>query len=90
MQNEYKQFSEGTTEKGEYDPRSIVTSRNFRPNISSLLSFSTYNDHSILITTEGRGFAIGTNNGSRIIGTLPEGPFDKEEEIILKDDKGRT
>ena len=54
------------------------------------LHYYQHNDHSILIITEGRGFAIGTNNGSRIIGTLPEGPFDKEEEIILKDDKGRT
>lgn len=88
--NQYKQLGEDSNGKDIGGDPCICKHLKSHLNTSSLLSFSTYGLHSFYITTEGRGFAIGTNKNSQIIGTLPKGQMDKEEEIRIEDEKGRT
>lgn len=88
--NQYKQLGEDSNGKDIGGDPCICKHLKSHLNTSSLLSFSAYGLHSLYITTEGRGFAIGTNKNCQIIGTLPKGQLDKEEEVRIEDKKGRT
>ena len=56
---------------------------------SSMLSFSTYCDHTVWITHDGKAYAIGYNSDGRICGSLPKEIFTEDREVILKDKKGQ-
>ena len=56
--------------------------------VSSLLSYSINSEHSVNITKEKSGFAIGNNEGFRIIESLPEGEIDQISEIIFRKPNG--
>lgn len=55
---------------------------------SSMLSFSTYYEHTVWITHDGKAYAIGDNFGE-ICGSLPQERFLEAREVILKDEKGK-
>lgn len=52
---------------------------------TNLNSFSVYSDHSVWVDREGVGYACGSNNGLRIINTLPNKVLQKAAKIELKD-----
>lgn len=56
-------------------------------NISSLLSYSVYCDHSVLVTKKGKARGIGDNSGGRIHGSLPKEKISKWTEIEIKDNQ---
>ncbi|KAK8890682.1 protein kinase activity protein [Tritrichomonas musculus] len=58
-------------------------------NISSLSSLSACHDHTIWITKEGEGYAVGSNRNGQILGTHKNEDLTKEELIELKDKEGR-
>lgn len=57
---------------------------------SSLLSFSTYNLHSVWVNNEGQAYAIGENNYGQIGGSLPKETIQKDTEILIQDLNGHT
>ncbi|KAK8890680.1 protein kinase activity protein [Tritrichomonas musculus] len=58
-------------------------------NFSSLSSLSACHDHTIWITKEGEGYAVGSNRYGQILGTHKNEDLTKEELIELKDKEGR-
>ena len=57
-------------------------------NISSLFSISACYDHTLWVTNENQGYAIGNNKNGQILGTQKKRPINKEELIELKDKRG--
>lgn len=55
-----------------------------------MLSFSTYYEHTVWITRDGKAYAIGGNICRIICGSLPREKFLEDREVILKDEKGQT
>lgn len=53
--------------------------------ISSLISYSVYCDHSVWVTKEGRARAIGDNSGGRIHGSLPKEKIIRSAEFDIID-----
>lgn len=53
--------------------------------VSSLLSYSCYGVHSVIIDKNGRAYGIGYNEDFRISKTLPKERFKTEHEIFIKD-----
>lgn len=60
----------------------------FPLDISKLLSASILGCHSVMVTKEGRAFALGYNEDCRIIETLPKEIFQSQREIEIKDKSG--
>ncbi|KAK8898105.1 hypothetical protein M9Y10_000374 [Tritrichomonas musculus] len=58
-------------------------------NIPSLLSFSFYFDHSIIVGRNWRAYAIGNNQEGQISPMLPKQTFNKETEIQFQDENGQ-
>ena len=58
-------------------------------NISSLLSISAFTDHTIWITNEGQGYAVGDNRDGRILGTHNKEVIKESQRLELKDKEGR-
>ena len=59
--------------------------------MSTLLSFSVYNDHSVWVTKEGKAFTMGYNDQGKICGLLPIGEtFSTQTQIELKDSENNS
>lgn len=56
-------------------------------NVSSLLSYSCYSDHAVLIKNDFKAYAKGSNKGFRISKTLPAEIFPNETEIVIKNSR---
>ena len=56
----------------------------------SLLSFSVYNNHTVLITSSGSLQGFGVNESGRIIDSLPKTIIYEFSEISVKDKNGQT
>lgn len=56
-------------------------------NVSSLLSYSCYSDHAVLIKNDLKAYAKGSNKGFRISKTLPAENFPNETEIVIKNSR---
>lgn len=57
--------------------------------INSLLSYSAYDEHSVLITKDGKLLAIGNNENSQISGGLSRKVFKEFTEFNIKNSKGK-
>ena len=55
---------------------------------SSLLSYSAYRDHSVLVTCGGSLLGVGDNSNGRISSLLPKGVIDHYTEFAMKDRNG--
>lgn len=62
--------------------------RNSSINASSIVSYSIYQDHSVLITTDGEIFALGCNKYGCIIGSLPKSDLEEFTKFEIKDKDG--
>ena len=56
---------------------------------SSILSYSVYNYHSVMIDDQHRLFGIGFNNNGEISRTLPKEKLEKFTEFSIKDNQNR-
>lgn len=56
--------------------------------ISELRSYSIFDHHAVMITKEGRGLAIGSNENGQIIDTIPKEIYEDEQIINIIDQYG--
>lgn len=54
-------------------------------NFSSVLSYSCYAYHTVMIKNDGKAYALGVNTDFRISKTLPKDIIKTEKEIIIHD-----
>lgn len=88
--NKFSQLNELSNNSSIYTVSDAISPPvNSHLNVSSLLAFSTFYEHSVWINKEGKAFAVGNNSDGRISSTLPNKTLDKETEIIIKNKNGQ-
>lgn len=88
--NEFHQLGVTSNTKNDDDDDSVSPPVELQLDPSSILSFSSYNDHTVIITCDGVLHAIGNNEDGRIGGTLPKETLEKFTEYSIADKDGRT
>ena len=88
--NEYNQLGEKPNNKSEnVDGYSFISPPlNLSLNFSSLLSYSVYSDHPVLVTRGGSLLGIGYNSDGRITSFLKKTEISQFTEFSIKDDSG--
>lgn len=69
--NKYSQFGEDKSNKVTEEGSCISHPSQFDLNISETLSFSIYSQHTVWITKDFIGHALGNNREGRISGSIP-------------------
>lgn len=87
--NEYTQLGISSNDKNIKWYPIVSPPANSHLDISSLLSNSVYNNHSVWITHHCKAHAIGLNHGCRICSSSKD-KFKKETRIIIKDSNGNS
>ena len=87
--DEYNQLGEKPNNKNEDGTPVISPPLNLSLDSSSLLSYSVYCDHSVLVTRGGSLLGIGDNSDGRISSSLTKTEISQFTEFSIKDDSGR-
>ena len=64
--NEYDQLGVSSTGKNSKGHPIVAPPANSHIDVTSILSYSKYSDHSVWITQHGKAHAVGLNHGCRI------------------------
>lgn len=83
-------LGEASNAQSAYRFACITPPLNSHINISFLLSFSAFGDHSFWITKDGRGYAVGSNENGQITGTFDAKIYDKDFLIDIKDSNNQN
>lgn len=86
--NKFSQIGESKNNKIVEDGSCIPYPIKLDINISELLSFSTYSNHTVWITQDFIGHALGDNREAKISGTITLEIQDHEKEFYLADSQG--
>lgn len=84
--NNYSQLDKNSNNKNSDDISIINPPIIFHIDHSFILSFSTYSDHTVWITKDGRSYSIGNNSHGQISGLLSKKILREDTEIIFKTD----
>lgn len=85
--NNYQQLGVESNSTGDYKGLYACPPINSKIDIESIMSYSIYSTHSILIANDGRCFAFGYNGDGRIDGNYSNDPLNKKE-IEIFDPEG--
>lgn len=86
--NRYNQLDEKSNSKNAYDYPTIIPPLKSHIDVSTIISFATYSQHSVWITNDGKAYAIGDNTDGRISSSLPKKQLNEETEIEIKGKDG--
>lgn len=67
----------------------VCPPREIQVDVSTLLSFSIYEDHAVRILNNGKPVASGNNEGKRICDSLPNGTIEKSSGFQIFDNEGQ-
>lgn len=86
--NKFSQFGESQNNKITEEGSCVSPPNNLDADISELLSFSTYSQHTVWITKDFIGHALGDNREGRISGSIPLEIQKTEKDFYLADSQG--
>lgn len=87
--NKFYQLDEESTGKDSSGFPVIGQLSDSHLDVTSLISFSTYMNHTVFVKKNGKGFCIGSNINGRIYGDLPKEIFKEDTEIKIYDSEKR-
>lgn len=88
--NEFFQLNEKSNNQSTYKTPVVSPYLQSQLDISTILSYSIFGNHSIKITQDNRIYAIGDNRDNQISESLPKEVFNQYTEFTIQDPKGRT
>lgn len=88
--NEFHQLGVTSNTKNNDDDDSVSPPVELPIDQSTILSFSSYNDHTVMITRDGILSAIGNNEDGKIGGTLPKETLQEFTQYSITDTEGHT
>lgn len=86
--NDFNHLCEDSNGRGPKESHVINPLKNSHLNVSTILSFSTYQCHSVYASTKGEAYAIGNNTEGRFSGVIDKKIFKKETKIEFIDQNG--
>lgn len=86
--NKYFSLGKELSKEINYEP-CVSPPLNSSLNITSLQSYSVFDNHAVWITKDGRGFAIGSNENGQIIGTINKQIHKDIQSIYILDNENR-
>lgn len=86
--NKYFQFGKISNDKNTYELPIISPPLYSNIDVVSLLSYSTFGNHSVWIKKDGKAYAQGDNNDGRISPLIPKKILKKETEVFIQKESG--
>lgn len=88
--NRHFQLGENKNKISPYGHKMIYPPLKSHINISDLLSFSTYSQHTVWVTKDKKAYAIGDNLNGQISDSIPKEVLSEDTEVIIKDEDGQN
>lgn len=87
--NRYNQLGEESNNHNSYGYSIIIPPIKSKIDVNTLLSFSTYSQHTVWITKDQKAYAIGDNVDGRISDTLPKKLINEATPVEINDSNGQ-